>query len=233
MKNMFKNPWAAENSIWFNEEREKWGLENDSESINTRLTSKPTWSQMLTNYPGTSIKTLDLYNAIGGQFPKFKNQIELNSSWLANSCAFRMSRGLNLSGIKLPIKSISTQLVLKGGDGNNYWGRVKELYPIIKSSLGKPLLETSLKKAKLGETKEKMSDLEMNKYYASKGIIMFEVSGWGDASGHFTIWDGNHLIYPGDPLHDDPTSEYYYFHMKYENNGKVFQTDKIILWELN
>jgi hypothetical protein len=62
---------------------------------------------------------------------------------------------------------------------------------------------------------------------------MFEVSGWGDASGHFTIWDGNHLIYPGDPLHDDPTSEYYYFHMKYENNGKVFQTDKIILWELN
>lgn len=72
----------------------------------------------------------------------------------------------------------------------------------------------------------------MNKYYSAKGVIMFEVSGWGDASGHFTLWDGSNLIYPGDLEHDNPNSDKYYFHMKYENNNRVIQTDRIILWEL-
>jgi hypothetical protein len=66
---------------------------------------------------------------------------------------------------------------------------------------------------------------------------MFKVSGWSDASGHFTLWDGKDLIYPGEGTprtspHNDPNSEYYYFNMKYEQNGKVIQTDEIKLWEL-
>ena len=61
---------------------------------------------------------------------------------------------------------------------------------------------------------------------------MFNVSGWGDATGHFTLWDGSHLIYPGYEEHDDPNSEYYYFNMKYEDEGRVTQTDSIKLWEL-
>ncbi len=194
--------------------------------------SKPSWSKMLTNYPGKNIKTLDLYNEIGGQFPKFKNEQELNNSYLANSCSFRMSRGLNLSDIKLPGKSDKTQLVLIGADKDKYWGRVKELYPILKQKLGKPILEITLKKALLGEKKESMSTDQMKKLKENKGIIMFEVSGWGDATGHFTLWDGNNLIYPGNPSHDDPNSELYYFNMKYEVNKKVIQTNKIILWDL-
>ena len=30
----------------------------------------------------------------------------------------------------------------------------------------------------------------MEKLLTHKGIIIFEVEGWGDASGHATIWDG-------------------------------------------
>jgi hypothetical protein len=49
---------------------------------------------------------------------------------------------------------------------------------------------------------------------------------------------GNNLIYPGAPQHNDPTSEYYYFNMKYEQYHPikkiniVIQTDEIKLWEL-
>lgn len=203
------------------------------ELFETEALLKPSWSSINNNYPGSNIKTVDLYNQIGGQFPKFKTENELASSYLANSCAFRMSRGLNLSNSNLPKPFSKNQFVLKGADSKYYWGRVKELYPILIKMLGKPSIITKLKKSKLGETKEKMSETEMNKYRLSKGVIMFEVSGWGDASGHFTIWNGRNLKYPGNPLHDDSLSDYYYFSMKYEQNKKVIQTDKIILWELN
>lgn len=57
---------------------------------------------MIKNYPNSSIKSKDLYSDIVGTFPKFKTDEELLSSYLANSCAIRMSRGLNLNGFKLP-----------------------------------------------------------------------------------------------------------------------------------
>lgn len=66
---------------------------------------------------------------------------------------------------------------------------------------------------------------------------MFKVSGWNNASGHFTLWDGNHLIYPGGAGHDDPTNVKYYFHMFYparKENGdlNLVQTNRIRIWEL-
>ncbi|SEO85589.1 hypothetical protein SAMN05444671_1219 [Flavobacterium sp. CF108] len=60
----------------------------------------------------------------------------------------------------------------------------------------------------------------------------------GNASGHFTLWNGTNLIYPGEAQHNDPTSPYYYFKMKYEvfdpnkNKTIIIQTDEIKLWEL-
>ncbi|WP_223255392.1 T6SS effector amidase Tae4 family protein [Flavobacterium sp. LM4] len=83
-----------------------------------------------------------------------------------------------------------------------------------------------------------MSITDWDKLKKLKGIIMFKVSGWGNASGHFTLWDGKNLIYPGGAQHDDPLSEYYYFNMKYEvyhpvkKKNIVVQTDEIKLWEL-
>lgn len=67
---------------------------------------------------------------------------------------------------------------------------------------------------------------------------MFDVSGWGDASGHFTLWDGKKLIYPGGAEYDDPNSDSYYFSMIKHiwNNRKeeltLIQTNKIRIWEL-
>lgn len=189
---------------------------------------RPKWDDMIKNYPGTSIKTCDLYTSIGGNFPKYKSDEDI-PDYLINSCAIRMSRGLILSGFHLP-KS-NTGGVMKGSDGY-YWLRVRELSKYLEKTLKTPEFSVSLKKAKLGEEKEPLSTEQWEVLRNMKGIIMFNVSGWDDATGHFTLWDGSHLIYPGYEEHDDPNSEYYYFNMKYEDEGRVKQTDSIKLWEL-
>ncbi len=66
---------------------------------------------------------------------------------------------------------------------------------------------------------------------------MFKVSGRGNASGHFTLWDGNHLIYLGGAEHDDSTNFKYYFKMLYpikKDNGDLglIQTNRVRIWEL-
>lgn len=219
-------------SVIYNQVTEENENNYSSKSDSGCVPHKPSWSDMSINYPDTSILTIDLYTSIGGQFPKYNSQTDLLNGPYANSCAFRMSRGLNLSNRKLPPKDNKNQLVLKGGDKLNYWGRVRELYPILKKMCCKPDWEKVLKKAGIGEEKEKLTSSDWDFLNNNKGIIMFEVSGWGDASGHFTLWDGAHLAYPGNPEHDDPNSDYYYFNMKYESNSKVIQTDKIVLWVL-
>lgn len=199
------------------------------------VVKRPKWEDMIKNYPDDSISTKDLYAEIGGSFPKFKTDEDVGNSYLANSCAIRMSRGLNLSGFHLPSSNAGFGTrggVMKGGDGYYYWLRVRELSKYLMEYLKKPEFTASLKKAKLGETKESLSKEQWETLEKMKGIIMFEVSGWGDATGHFTLWDGKDLIYPGDEEHNNPYSEYYYFHMKYERNKRVIQTDKISLWEL-
>lgn len=44
------------------------------------------------------------------------------------------------------------------------------------------------------DIEEKAGPNAVDKFNNKKGIIVFEVSGWGNASGHFTLWDGKHLI---------------------------------------
>ena len=77
-----------------------------------------------------------------------------------------------------------------------------------------------------------LQNVFINEFKNKSGIIVFDVSGWGNATGHFTLWDGSHLIYPGDPSHDDPGSQYYYFHMNYVQNSKTIKTTRIRLWQL-
>ncbi|MCS4301887.1 T6SS effector amidase Tae4 family protein [Chryseobacterium sp. BIGb0232] len=219
---------------------------------------RPSWRDMIKNYPNSSIKSKDLYSDIGGNFPKFKTDEELLESYLANSCAIRMSRGLNLSGFKLP-KSNSgygTKGGVMSGDKNlSYWLRVRELSPYLADHLGKPEIDIKLDPIKMPDTYKKrksvnptewqqlkamkkvISPAEWTELRKTKGVIVFDVSGWDDATGHFTLWDTQHLIYPGDAQHDDPTNAKYYFSMLYlkinkKNELDFVQTNRIRVWEL-
>ncbi|MFY7828926.1 MAG: T6SS effector amidase Tae4 family protein [Flectobacillus sp.] len=59
----------------------------------------------------------------------------------------------------------------------------------------------------------------MAKFKNRRGIICFEVTGWNDATGHFTLWDGNNILYG---QHD-------YFNLPSE--GKGAKVTKAYLWE--
>lgn len=197
--------------------------------------NRPRWVDMEMYYPDQYTTTAVLYTGISDNL--YKNYINDANAW-ENSCAIRMSMALNYSGIKLPNSDKAyrdprtNNGVLTGKDGYSYWFRVKPLGKYLEKFLKAPDLSISLKKAEFGEEKEKMSDEDWAKVQAIKGIVMFEVSGWGNASGHFTLWNGSELSYASG--HDDYSSEYYYFHMKYENptTKKVIQTNKIKIWEL-
>ncbi len=66
-----------------------------------------------------------------------------------------------------------------------------------------------------------------------KGIIVFEVTGWENASGHFTLWDGSNLVYVGEGEHNNPLSyEYYFWFLRAATETKIAQTTKAYLWEL-
>lgn len=68
------------------------------------------------------------------------------------------------------------------------------------------------------------------------GIIVFEVDGWGDASGHFTLWEGvsGTLLYAAP--HNNPSDYLYYFwfvNVVVKNKRDIVQqVVKIKLWEL-
>ncbi|MBF4516159.1 hypothetical protein IRZ71_07395 [Flavobacterium sp. ANB] len=218
-----------------------------SGGIQTRAISvtRPSWDNMIKNYPDTSVDVIKLYNDIGNGLIDLYNKAP--EDW-ENTCSFRMSRGLNLSGFNLPRDN--SKYREKGSSGgvhvgsnigskkNYYWYRVKELGRYLEDNLGSPEFDVTLKKVGVGERKTGVSQSDWDKLSKLKGIVMFKVSGWNNASGHFTLWDGKNLIYPGGAQHNDPSSEFYYFNMKYEQyhpikkKNIVVQTDEIKLWEL-
>lgn len=178
---------------------------------------RPSWENMKKNYPNSSVPTKSLYVTIGGGLPEY---LKTDPTYWENSCCIRMSRGLNYSGFSLP-KAPSPGGTIYGNDQKKYWIRVKDLLPYLKKKFGKPDIEC------IG------GHSAVSKFKGKKGIIVFEVSGWRNATGHFTLRDGQHLSYPGEPQHDDPNSELYYFHMRYSTiEGKIIKTTKVYLWEL-
>jgi hypothetical protein len=93
----------------------------------------------------------------------------------SNSCAIRVSRSLNYGGQNIP--HIPPNLTVSGDDGKWYLYRVKDLIKYLNDQWGSP--DTIVKNKPFeGEFKGK------------KGVIVFEVDVWSDASGHATLWDG-------------------------------------------
>lgn len=174
--------------------------------------NRPKWEDMFKNYPNPSVNTETLYNEIGGGLPEYYKADPIN--W-ENTCCIRMSKALNYSGVKLS-NAPSRGGTINGKDGYKYWIRVRDLMAFLKQRFG------------AADVESEPGQNAIDKFIHKKGIIMFDVTGWGNATGHFTLWDGSHLIYPGDPEHDNPQSIYYYFNMKY---NKV-RTTKVHLWEL-
>jgi hypothetical protein len=131
----------------------------------------PPFSVLWANYP-TDIDPELVKKAIGGK---------VDLPWIKNTCAIRMSRALNKGGYLLP-KSYPGLNVISGADGHWYAFRVSELKLYLEKVFGKP---------KLDYKNTRKSGTAPALFQSKKGIIVFEVDQWSDATGHITLWNGN------------------------------------------
>src|SRR5690554_5612260 len=110
---------------------------------------------------------------IGGRVNHNINVLTPEQGQFRNACAIRMSYVLNRVGPKVPFINGKT---VSGGQGNWYLFRVRDLINFLHNQLGEPDVM--------------IEDPSASKFANHKGILVMEVRGWSDASGHATIWTG-------------------------------------------
>ncbi len=171
--------------------------------INKNLTLRKliNFNDMWENYLGHDYSLEEVKELIGGQ---------LNVDWITNSCTIRLSRAMNYSNNKISKWGFNKYagqygnpgLILKGGDNLNYAIRVREMAKyLLKFYNARPLhfskservrnllkgTEHLYDDANLSETEELEKKLRLT---GKKGILMFNVALWSDATGHFEVWNG-------------------------------------------
>jgi hypothetical protein len=134
-----------------------------------------------------------------------------NTGAEANSCALRLSRALNKSGLDINPKLMPNAKYWTGADGKHYLMRVADIQKYLTIILGQPdIVKTR------GKT-----DITPADFGGNKGIISFNVSGWQDATGHVTLFDGKSCSYDC-YFQQDLNAE-----QEYQN-----KTTKVMLWIL-
>ncbi|MBC7388600.1 MAG: cytoplasmic protein [Opitutaceae bacterium] len=98
-----------------------------------------------------------------------------NPDDFANSCAIRISHALNQSGVPIVYSKGKTIL---GENHLWYYYRVKDLKQFLTDWYGDADIKVTDKKGLVGK----------------KGIICFDIDIWIDATGHFTLFDGNKAL---------------------------------------
>ena len=119
-----------------------------------------------------------------------------------NTCAVRMSYILNQSGILIPHVLGKT---VSGSDNRWYFHYVKDVIIFLYQIWGKPDLVVPYPPSGGGSG-----------LLGKKGVVIFEVSGWNDAVGHATLWDGV-LCYD---------------HCYFNEPGAPYKTDHANFWSL-
>ena len=143
--------------------------------------SRPSWQRFKAAYPDYSTESATVKQRIGGS---------VNTSDVGNTCAVRMSRGLNYSGVPLPPNFPG--LTKRGADGKRYALRVADMRIWLPKALGKP--DFDIKKPS-GQKFDKSALAKM------KGIIVFDIPTFSNATGHLDIWDGRHFSSESQPDH--------------------------------
>ena len=135
---------------------------------------RPTWAAFRAEYPDyrTYPDSFVIKQNIGGA---------VDAAYIGNTCAIRLSRALNYSGLPVP-GSFAGLLTVKGGDGLYYALRVAEMRKWLQSPAVLGTSEFDHRK-KRGEAFDKAT------LAAFKGIIAFDIR-FSDATGHVDIWDG-------------------------------------------
>lgn len=164
----------------------------------TRPAFSTAWaaSQRIVSHANQSAKVAKM---VGGSVARNIN-LASPSGW-TNTCAVRMSYILNHSGTIIPRITGKT---VSGADKRWYFYRVRDLIGFVTQRWGKPDLVLPYPVT----SEEQMGD--------KKGLILFEVSGWQDANGHASLWDGSQC----------------YDHCYFNRDGANYRTNKASFWSL-
>lgn len=144
----------------------------------------PNWHVLKMHYPAKGAGAV--FKSVGG-----KVELNYDIGVFSNACATRVSKALNdAGGVHLipyfkaigPKGKLEPQ-VSSGKNKKWYIFRVKMLIKHLTSTYSNPEEFTrSEYKLKLNER---------------KGIIIFEVIGWSDATGHADLWNGTKCLWKG------------------------------------
>jgi len=170
-------------------------MRNDGPSFNAA------WAAAQKIYVAGSLDpSVKVAEVIGGNVAKNINNPNPEQRW-SNTCAVRMSYILNYSGLLIP--AISGQTV-SGADHKRYFYRVRNLITFLRQQWGNPEI-VSYPPSGGGTLAGK------------KGLILFEVSGWSDAQGHATLFNGSIC----------------YDHCYFNEPGANYRTDQANFWDLS
>ena len=150
--------------------------------------AQPNFAMMWANFPDhKKYPTLRaLHTSIGGQLAV--NITARGFGPNGNTCAVRLSRAMNYGN--MPIRANLAQRLgvatLTGADGHAYIYRVRELGAYLNAAIG--------------VTPKRITKQFSNAFVDQRGLVLFEVEGWGSAGGHAALWDGKHFR---EAEHDD------------------------------
>ena len=128
------------------------------------MTLRPAFSHMWNYFSDINRDVSRVGNIIGG-----KVEVNINNNIFNNACALRMSYALNRAGITIP-RNESRWKTSSGADKNWYIYRVDDMVRFLNDRFGKADLTKGVEH--------------------QKGVLFFNVSGWNDATGHVTLWNG-------------------------------------------
>lgn len=137
------------------------------------MKKRPQLAQAIHAFSNVNKSVLEVGTFIGGKIDYNINTLTKAEGKFENACAIRISYVLNNTGNKIP--PIAGQTV-SGKNGNWYIFRVKTLIQYLKKTFGEP--------------DHIINNPTASKIAKYKGIVVFEVNQWIDASGHATVWNG-------------------------------------------
>jgi len=123
-------------------------------------------------------------------------------AWIANTCVLRISRSFNYGGYPIPDRADDEIKTVRGADRMHYAFRVREFVRWIRRKLGPADFEHAYPAPGGGDVPSAL--------LGKQGLIVFEVTGWTDATGHIDLWDGEAC----------------------RNHGYFERASKVLLWEI-
>lgn len=172
---------------------------------------RPCWTRISQAYSKIGLLDApDSYKLVGGNAYELHLENPLD---YGNACAIRMSYAFNYGGYKIQSGTIFQNKNigrLKGGDKFAYIYRVQDMIYFIEAKWGKAEVDSRECDIKFSN----ISKILKNK----KGVIIFTIKGWGDASGHTTFWNEDNTmdgsIYHIDPSYKDKIERIQFWELK-------------------